>query len=607
MKTHKLIQGSPAWHSHRATHFNASDAPAMMDCSPYTTRTQLLHRLKTGIAPEVNAETQRRFDDGHRFEALARPLAEEFVGQELYPVVGTEGRMSASYDGITMDHTISLEHKSLNDELRAAMVEGCTGTDLPMLYQVQNEHQCMVAKCEKVLFMASKWRGEDLVEERHCWYYPNPELAAQIEAGWAQFEIDLADYVPVAIAATVVAEPVLNLPALSIQVNGSIALVDNLSLFGAALEDYVAKINLKPVTDQDFANLDSNVKTLKRAADSLKAAESHALAQTASIDAMRRTVAQYVALADTNRLLAEKLFKNEKENRKTAIVMAGKAAFEKHMADLNTRLGRPYMLAVQADFADAAKGLKTISSIQNAVDSELARVKIESNAIADRIQNNLNVLRDKAKDHGFLFNDVSTIVHKATDDLTTLVEKRISDHQTAEKLKEEETRVRIRAEEQAKAQREAQAEAEAEIQRAQAISTKAAHDQMLARQQAKEAEAHIERNGPDSHGSTFPGHPAAGVDVPAGYQRVWSAPECGASGSVCFPANANPDDGERINLGSINEHLAPIKLDAAGLEQLGFVPVAIVKASKQYRACDLPAIRRALTEHLSRLAELQLA
>lgn len=89
MKTHQLTQGSPEWLAYRANHFNASDAPAMLGISQYESRTELLHRLATGIAPEVDAATQRRFDDGHRFEALARPIAESIIGEELYPVVGS--------------------------------------------------------------------------------------------------------------------------------------------------------------------------------------------------------------------------------------------------------------------------------------------------------------------------------------------------------------------------------------------------------------------------------------------------------------------------------------------------------------------------------------
>jgi len=63
MKTiHNLIQGSAAWHQHRATARNASDASAMMACSPYKSRTALLKERATCITPEVDAATQARFD-----------------------------------------------------------------------------------------------------------------------------------------------------------------------------------------------------------------------------------------------------------------------------------------------------------------------------------------------------------------------------------------------------------------------------------------------------------------------------------------------------------------------------------------------------------------
>ena len=65
MKTHSLLQGSPEWLAYRSTHFNASDAPAMLGVSPYKTRTELLHELHTGLSPEIDAATQRRFDLGH--------------------------------------------------------------------------------------------------------------------------------------------------------------------------------------------------------------------------------------------------------------------------------------------------------------------------------------------------------------------------------------------------------------------------------------------------------------------------------------------------------------------------------------------------------------
>jgi predicted phage-related endonuclease len=86
MQSHNLTQGSPEWLAYRREHFNASDAPAMMNVSPYKTRAALLRELHTGIAPEISDQTQYLFDRGHKFEAASRGMAETILGEELYPV-----------------------------------------------------------------------------------------------------------------------------------------------------------------------------------------------------------------------------------------------------------------------------------------------------------------------------------------------------------------------------------------------------------------------------------------------------------------------------------------------------------------------------------------
>ena len=45
----------------------------------------------------------------------------------------------------------------------------------------------------------------------------------------------------------------------------------------------------------------------------------------------------------------------------------------------------------------------------------------------------------------------------------------------------------------------------------------------------------------------------------------------------------------------------------AGLSLLGYEPVEQVKASRLYRACDFPAICRAISEHALALAEQEAA
>jgi putative phage-type endonuclease len=447
MKTTELLQGSDAWLAHRRQHFNASDAPAMMGCSPFETRTQLMHRLQTGIAPTIDAGTQRRFDAGHRFEALARPLAEKIVGQELYPVTGTEGQYSASFDGLTMDESIGFEHKTMNSGLYGNGAPWGKDFDIPMYYRVQMEQQCMVAGCQKILFMASRWDGDVLDVEQHCWYTPDTELRAKIIAGWEQFDVDLALYIPPVTAPVLVATAQETLPAVSVKLDGAVAVIDNLESFGAALTAYIGKINKTPQTDQDFVDLKSVVTTLEKAEAALDAAENSALASIASVNAMQSTVGTLRTLTKQNRLLCEKIYKAENDRRKLEIIQGGKEAAAAYLNSQNERLGKSYMPPVAADFAGVAKGLRTLSSMQNAVDTELARFKIEASATADRLQVNLNLLRDTAKDFAFLFADTGTIVLKPNDDFKVLVESRIAAHKAAEADRLEKERAAIRQEE----------------------------------------------------------------------------------------------------------------------------------------------------------------
>ena len=75
----------------------------MMGASKYQTRTELLAAKKSGIAPEVTGSQQFIFDKGHAAEACARPIVEKLIGEELYPIVGTDGNLLASLDGATAE------------------------------------------------------------------------------------------------------------------------------------------------------------------------------------------------------------------------------------------------------------------------------------------------------------------------------------------------------------------------------------------------------------------------------------------------------------------------------------------------------------------------
>lgn len=558
MQIVNLIQGTPEWHAHRAKHFNASDAPAMMGCSSYKTRSELVKELATGLGQEVDVATQRRFDDGHRFEALARPLAEEIIGEDLSPCVGVNGKFSASFDGLTFMHDVALEHKTLNKALREAMVEGCTGEDLPLQYRVQMEQQAMVSGCERILFMASEWTGDgQLIEERHCWYMPDQELRAQIIAGWEQLEKDVAAYDPTAERpAPAVAAPMESLPAVVVQVNGALTVGGNLDAFGDALRAFIERIPKKPSTDQEFADAEAAAKALKKAEEALATAEDGALAQISDVEQMRRTVADLKNLARTTRLATEKLVAAEKDARRTAIVTGAQAQLDQHIDALNQRLGANWLPRMAGGFGEVIKGKKSLANMEDAVAVALTNAKHEANQLADRLEANRKHLVQEDGDWIGLFADFWQVGTKAAENFQALAALRINQHKQAEAQRLEAERERIRAEEAAKLQ-------------AQAVIDAAA---------ATQKEAASAQQEPVSAA------PAAETKV----QSAQAAPEVAAKA-----------EGETLTLGQINTLLAPIKVDAAGLEQLGFAARKVEKSTaKHYAASDLPAMVQAMIAHL---------
>lgn len=448
MQITDLIQGSPEWLAYRATHFNASDAPAMMGVSPYKTRAELLREMHTGVAADVDIATQKRFDNGHRAEALARPLAEQIVGEDLYPVVGVEGKLSASFDGLTMDEGTVWEHKALNADLRAAFAaidklvgggDEAPGRLLPIYHRVQMEQQLHVSGAGRALFLATEWDAEGgLIEQRSVWYLPDAELRAAILNGWAQFEHDLAAYVlPEPAPAAPVGKAPETLPALRIEVTGAVT-ASNLAEFKSTALGAIRSVNRDLRTDQDFADAEKTVKWCADVEIRLKAAKEHALSQTADIDALFKALDDIGAEARTVRLDLDKLVTRRKTEVKEEAVARARRALEEHIAALNAELA-PYRLpTIAADFAGTIKGLKSVSSMQDKLDALLTTTKIAAEVEARAIRSNVATFKAEAAGFEFLFADVGQLVYKAADDFKAAVSSRIATHKAAEAKREAE-------------------------------------------------------------------------------------------------------------------------------------------------------------------------
>ncbi len=550
MITHNLQQGTHEWHAFRAAHFTASDAPAMMGESPYKSRNELLREKATGVSAEVDDATQRRFDDGHRFEALARPLAEEIMGAELYPVVGSEGKLAASFDGLTMLEDICFEHKPLNDEIRACQ----SADELPLHYRIQMEQQLMVSGAEKCLLMATKWDGNDQIvgDPFARWYESDAALRQRIADGWAQFAKDLKAYQHVEAKPEVAGRAPDALPALRIEVSGAVT-ASNLAEFKARAIEVFNGIKTDLETDEDFANADKTTKWCKEVEDRLEAAKQHALSQTASIDELFRTVDAIKEEARQKRLTLEKLVKQRKESIRVEKVEAARKLFLSHVAALQSEISGVRLDVQQPDFGGAIKGLKTLDSIQNALDTSLATAKIAADAQAKDMREKLAWCREQAAGHYSLFPDLQQIIVKPMEDFALTISSRIEQHKKAEADRLEAERERIRQEEAAK---------------------------LAAQQQVAQ-----------------PAPAPALQPVAEVAQPVSAAP-------VQVAASSAQRSAPTLKLGAIHDRLG-FTVTADFLRTLGFVPHS-EGAAKLYHEEDFPLICRAIVQHVEAVAGHQL-
>ena len=190
--THDVLQGTGAWLRLREDFLTASEAPAALGVSKYTTRAELLRRKHTGIAEDHSAATLGKFAAGHAAEAAARPPAEIQAGGDLFPVTMTatvDGvPLLASLDGLTLDDTIAWETKLWNEELAAHVRAGT----LPEQYRVQMDQQLLVSGAARCLFTCTDGTPERYVS---CWHEADPARFTALIDGWRLFQNDLATYV----------------------------------------------------------------------------------------------------------------------------------------------------------------------------------------------------------------------------------------------------------------------------------------------------------------------------------------------------------------------------------------------------------------------------
>lgn len=565
MKIHDLVQGSDEWAAFRLTRHGASEAAAMLGLSKLTTRSELLRVKHTGNPKEFSDWVQENIlDYGHEVEALARPLVEEIIGEDLYPVTCSNeddgGHLSASCDGLTMAGDTAFEHKQWNEELAESVADGI----VPDSHMPQCQQIMMITGAKRVIFTVSDGTPAKFVSTE---VKPDASWFERIVDGWAQFDRDLVDYTLPEQQPDIVAEPVQALPAVAVTVLGQISVRQNFAAFETALRDFLDnKLIREPQTDQDFVDLDQQIKAMKKAEDTLNAAEAMMLAQIESVDQAKRQKDMLTKLVRDNRLMAEKLLEREKASRREERLIASRTAFADYLFEAQRDLEGLRLDVVTPDFAGAIRGLKTLTSIDDKIATALANGKIVVDRQAKDVRAKLAWVAENAAEYRTLLADLQQLIAKPFEDFRLTVTSRIDAHKKAEEAKLEAARERIRKEELAKIEH-ARAEAEATAERERVAANPAVQVQE-----------------------------AVQAPVPAEAPHATASPTESESSSDAFatPDHRHHAPAKTVKLGDINARIAPLSINADGLASLGFQPVGTDRAAKLYAESDLLAIYRGL-------------
>lgn len=435
MITHNVKQGSPEWLALRANYDTASEAPAMMGApGAHETREELLRMKVSGYTKEHDEWTLKRFAEGHRTEALARPIIERLVGEELYPVTGSlEGtRLLSSYDGMNMGEIMSMEHKLWNEELAAAVRAG----DPPARIYWQLEQQLLVGSLDHILLVVSDGT-EDKMERME--YRAVPGRREQLLAGWVQFNEDRANFKHQELPAAPVRKVIPALPVLVLDFEGAVTVKSNIDAFEAVVQARIDAVPATFETDQEFDDAKADIKFLKEEVEeALEDALTRFLKKNEPVQIVIDAVRRLQERARNKRLPLTNAVDTQSKTIRIKIKDQYEGEFAAHIAGLNAKLSPKLALMpdITIDIPAAIKGKRNLQSIHDACKQVVANGKLAAGDAYQRITENMAMMREHASQHMVLFQqDVKDVLNMAPQAASAVVQQRIAEYEAGEKKK----------------------------------------------------------------------------------------------------------------------------------------------------------------------------
>lgn len=428
-----VLQGSSEWIEIRGSYLCASEAPAMMGCSKFMSRNDLLNQKKGWKSNPVSSFQESLYEKGHEYEDMARTMIETDYCDDFPPKVavnavhGVAISLLASFDGLS--ETIAWEHKSWNKTLAENVRNGV----LEPMYCWQLEHQMLVAGHDKIIFTCSDGTMDNCLT---MVYESIPERRQKLIAGWNQFLIDLENHVIEAKQEKVIASTTMNLPEVTFDVQGK-EINTNINECLVFVRDLSKKEMSRSLeTEQDFANKKEFNKNIKNARKKLKEAVNEVRGNFVSFAEFQSVAQEIDSIMQKMQSHGEKLVKEKEEEKKQKLIGVATEDMSRHINSINEKIAPMQITDVYGydnpDFIGAMKNKRTLETIASSLNVELAAWKIRINSLADRVILNMEYANRNFKEHMFLFSDMTQLAGMGHESFKAIAGDRIDDHKKFE-------------------------------------------------------------------------------------------------------------------------------------------------------------------------------
>lgn len=196
------------------------------------------------------------------------------------------------------------------------------------------------------------------------------------------------------------------------------------------------KVNTELTTDDDFANAEADVKTIKAGEKSLKDAKTSALEQAKEIQKLFAAIDEVSAEAREARLALERQIKKRKAEIKVEIIDSGIDAVNEYLQQQSPALqSLRHSWADESAFEEAIKGKRTSDSMQKAVAKLVVKTKGEIADREEQIKTNTVKLEKIDDEYSAVFQDRDSLALMDSTQLDSTIAERI-EYFEAEKKKQ---------------------------------------------------------------------------------------------------------------------------------------------------------------------------